>query len=47
VHSSLSESDILHYFQEIQATSKKLKESQATVVVFLDGTSQFSKFYTL
>jgi hypothetical protein len=47
VHSSLSESDILHYFQEIQATSKKIKESQATVVVFLDGTSQFSKFYTL
>jgi len=38
-HSSLSESGILHYFLEIQATAKKLKESQATVVAFLDGTS--------
>ncbi len=27
-HSSLSESDILHYFLEIQATAKKLKEGK-------------------
>jgi hypothetical protein len=37
VHSSLTEADILHYFKYIRETAKKLKESLASVVVFLDG----------
>jgi hypothetical protein len=37
VHASLTEADVLHYFNDIRASAKKLKDSQATVVVFLDG----------
>jgi hypothetical protein len=37
VHASLTEADVLHYFNDIRASAKKLKDSQAAVVVFLDG----------
>ena len=39
VHASLTETDVLHYFTEIRATASKLKDSDASVVVFLDGKS--------
>ena len=37
VDSSLSEDDIIKYFVEIQATARKIQNSNAIVVVFLDG----------
>lgn len=43
VHSSLTEADVLHYFKEIRMIANKLQESQASVVVFLDGTAINSK----
>ena len=38
VDSSLSEADFVVMFQEIAAVAQKLQGSEATVVVFLDGT---------
>jgi hypothetical protein len=39
VHASLTETDVLHYFNDIRSSANKLKDSQASVVVFLDGES--------
>ena len=39
VDSSLCEDDILEYFDHIQTTAKKVLNSNAVVVVFLDGMS--------
>ena len=37
VDSSLGEDEIMEYFDQIQATAKKILDSKAVVVVFLDG----------
>jgi hypothetical protein len=37
VDSSLSEADFVRMFQEIRAVARKLHQSDATIIVFLDG----------
>ena len=42
VDASLTESDFIKFFEDVTAVAKKVKNSEATVVVFLDGTLSVS-----